>query len=701
MEYNEELFKSNANKKASLVWGVMCLLLSAIYLGELAKGNLEQGLVLKILACGWIPYIVAFFQLRAKGSSNDAYRHCVAIGYGFFYGCVLFTLNSTLAFSFVLPISGMLILFKDKKLIMWLGAYNIGIIILENTLFRMSGNVIEESIQFEIQLAVIIMCYAGYIIAVNYMTKSDSAMIGAMHNNFQRVVNTIEQVKGASTSIVDGVTVVRELSDENKAGAADVVESMNTMSGNNKIMSEKAMSSLDMTEDISTQVQNVSVLVGNMANLINGTAEHAKTSSNELSAVVDATNGMAQVSTEVDKVLNEFKVEFDNVKEEMGTIEKITSQTNLLALNASIEAARAGEAGKGFAVVADEIRGLSMGTKTSSTSILEALNRLAETSDKMTDAITKILELITEAQGMVSHVDESVASISDESAQLKEGIGIVDKAMKDVETANTNLVDNMKQINEIMETMTQGVLNSEATTRAMLSKYEESSINVIKIEDVVGKLVEELGEGGFMGIKDVEPGMIVSVTESDVQNPPEYEAEIVEVTKDRINVGKLLNSDFQLDIKDRNKKYNVSIVVNNALYKWENVKIEHTKHGYNGEYSIIANKKPKVLNRRKYPRLPISHRCKINFKGENTSYEGKMIDVSANGFAFSTFENVFADAREKLIEISVTGFKPMHGKKVEGRIIRVSDHDGEYLMGARMLQDDMDIKDYVEKNLGK
>jgi methyl-accepting chemotaxis protein len=696
MEYNEELFKSNANKKASLVWGLMCLLLSAIYFGEQAKGNLGKDLVIKMLACGWIPYILAYIQLKVKGSANEAYRYCVAIGYGFFYGCVVFTLNSTLAFSFVIPISGMLILFEDKKLIMGLGVYNIAIIILENTL--VGGG---EAIQFEIQLAVIVMCYAGYIIAVNHMTKSDAAMIGAMHGNFQKVVDTIEQVKDASSSIVDGVTVVRELSDENKTGAADVVESMNTMSGNNKIMSEKAMSSLDMTEDISTQVQNVSELVGNMANLINGTAEHAKTSSNELSAVVNATNGMAQVSTEVDKVLNEFKIEFDNVKEEMGTIEKITSQTNLLALNASIEAARAGEAGKGFAVVADEIRGLSMGTKTSSTSILEALNRLAETSDKMTDSITKILELINEAQGMVSHVDESVASISNESAQLNEGINTVDRAMKEVEASNTSLVDNMKQINEIMETMTQGVLNSESTTRAMLSKYEETSVNVMKIEDVVGKLVEELGEGGFMGIDDVKPGMIVSVTESDVPNPPEYEAEIAEVTKDRINVGKLLNGDFQIDVSDRNKKYNVSIVVNNALYKWENVKIEPTKHGYNGEYSIVASSKPKVFNRRKYPRLPISHRCKINFKGDKTSYEGKMIDVSANGFAFSTFETVFADSREKLIEISVNGFKPMHGKKIEGRIIRVSDHDGEYLLGARMLQDDMDIKDYVEKNLGK
>ena len=72
------------------------------------------------------------------------------------------------------------------------------------------------------------------------------------------------------------------------------------------------------------------------------------------------------------------------VKEETGTIEEINSQTNLLALNASIEAARAGEAGKGFAVVAEEIRKLSEETQVSSGSIRSALQKLEQTSDRMT-----------------------------------------------------------------------------------------------------------------------------------------------------------------------------------------------------------------------------------------------------------------------------------------------------------------------------
>jgi methyl-accepting chemotaxis protein len=302
---------------------------------------------------------------------------------------------------------------------------------------------------------------------------------------------------------------------------------------------------------------------------------------------------------------------------------------------------------------------------------------------------------------MVSHVDESVASISNESAQLNEGITVIDKAMQEVENSNTSLVDNMKQINDIMETMTQGVLNSEATTQAMLSKYDETSLNVIKIEGVVGKLVESLGEGGFMGLRDVKPDMIVTVKENGTDSNIEYKAEVTDVTAHHIMIGKLVSGGIDvLDPKDKGKRYNVSIAVNNALYIWESVKIQPAKHGYIGVNSISINGKPKVINRRKYPRYPITNRVKITMKGDaNTVYEGKMIDISANGFAFSTFEAVFADARDKLIEISVNGFKPMEGKKIEGRIIRVSDHDGEYLIGARMLQDDIDIKEYVEKKM--
>lgn len=696
MEYNEELFKTSANRKASVVWAIICVLLPGIYAGEIAKGRMSHTTFLLMLVFCWVPYALAYLQLRIKGKANDQYKIFVAIGYAVFYGFVVLTINSTVAFSLMLPVAGMLILFKDKRLIIGVGIYNIILIFVQNILVYTRGQSADgHMLQMELEMACTIMCYMGYVLAIDHLAKSDDAMIGAMDNNLNKVIRTVDKVKGASSAIVDGVTVVRELADENKQGAIDVVDSMNKLSVNNSTMSEKAMSSLDMTEDINTQVENVASLVTKMADLINESATHAKTSSNELSAVVDATNEMADVSGEVEKVLNEFRTEFEMVKKETGTIEKITAQTNLLALNASIEAARAGEAGKGFAVVADEIRDLSMGTKNSSNSILNALNHLEETAEKMTDSITKILQLITDAQGMVSHVDESVASISNESAELDDGIQVVEKAMQDVETANRNLVENMKQINEVMEVMTQSVLNSEETTKVMLSKYEETANNVINIEDVVGKLIEELGEGGFMGIKDIMPGMKISVFVVGDRSQTEYKAEVIDTTDRSISVGHIALGEQELDIQDKGKRYNLHIIVHNALYIWENVVITPVKGGQRGVNSISIKGNPKVVNRRKYPRLPISNSCKVTIKDTDFSCDARMIDISANGFAFTTSAREIREAKGKTISVAVSNLPVLEGKALEGIIIRVSDHEGEYLVGGRMFEDSKVLRDYV------
>ena len=59
--------------------------------------------------------------------------------------------------------------------------------------------------------------------------------------------------------------------------------------------------------------------------------------------------------------------------------------------------------------------------------------------------------------------------------------------MKEVEASNSDMVENMKQICDTMEVMTECINQSDEASRTMLSKYEESSVNVDKIESVVGK----------------------------------------------------------------------------------------------------------------------------------------------------------------------------------------------------------------------
>lgn len=173
-------------------------------------------------------------------------------------------------------------------------------------------------------------------------------MLDSVKSDLKRVVTTVDKVKTASNTIVDGVAVVRELAAENKHGADMVVMGMDELTDNNRTLQERTQSSQNMTETINTQVQNVAGLIGEMVELVHESVGHANASREDLENVITTTQHMSELSIEVEKVLHDFASQFEMVKEETGTIERISNQTNLLALNASIEAARAGESGRRF-----------------------------------------------------------------------------------------------------------------------------------------------------------------------------------------------------------------------------------------------------------------------------------------------------------------------------------------------------------------
>ena len=95
---------------------------------------------------------------------------------------------------------------------------------------------------------------------------------------------------------------------------------MEELTQNNDILYTKTMSSMDKTSDINMQVQNVAALIEKMVNLIQESIEHANLSAEELADVVTTTNTMADLSAHVEQVLENFKQDFDMVKEETGTI---------------------------------------------------------------------------------------------------------------------------------------------------------------------------------------------------------------------------------------------------------------------------------------------------------------------------------------------------------------------------------------------
>ena len=695
--YDQKYFDAKANKRAGTTWVTLMLIVTVYYGVKMNQGAISMEWFILFSLIGWAEYLGAGILLKIKGMDHPGYKWFMGLGYVTFFGFISWTSLDEVSYVFILPLISILILYKNPKLIKVMMWATLFVLITSNLYKGWAKDMMEfvSSVDCALQFAIVLCCFACTNMAIKHLVESDGALTGSIEGNLERVIKTVEKVKGASNEVVDGVTVVRELADENKMGAENVMNDMSALANDNATLNDRTMSSVEMTKAIDTRVTNVADLMGQVVGLIEASVEHANTSSEELVGVVETTNKMAELSAQVEEILGEFKEEFRNVKKETGTIEGITSKTNKLALNASIEAARAGESGKGFAVVADEIRELSSGTQESSGRIMSALSHLEETSEKMLEAITETINLIQLNMERVGNVDRSVTEITNDATTLGVNIKTVDEAVKEVEISNKTLTDNMQQVCELMEVMTDRIDRAELTTREMLSKYEESARSAENIGTVVGKLMEELGVGGFMGVQDVRPGMKIAVAITGEEERQEYIGEVVECIDSELYVKLEDKGQVVVSRKAENVRCQLRIVVDNVLYCWDNIEIRADR---NDRYLLIVEENPQVYNRRKYPRMPLKNSCIIRVKDTDKAYTGRMVNISANGFAFACREDSFAEIKGKDVYVDVNDFDILDGEPLEGCVIRSSNNGGEHIVGCRMPQDSKVIKEYVNRN---
>ena len=696
MTYDENVFKEKANRKARKIWIVFAVLLSANYGSDASGGLYPTTSYLIFLALCWLPLIFGEVLLRVKGWATELYRYDLVIGYGIFYTFVICTTASPIAFTYILPVTSLLVLYKNRKFMINCGIAN-ALIIVGAAVYRymLGFNSASDMKNYQLQLSCIVLCYICYVMSIRHLNESDGAMTDSIKADLHRVVTTVEQVKSSSNIILDGITVVRELASENKHGSDIVMLGMNELTDNNNMLQDRTTSSTQMTSDIRAQVENVVALIGEMITLVEKTQSHSGVSAEDLKSLVNTAATMSQLSTELENVLENFRQEFEMVKQETGTIEKITNQTNLLALNASIEAARAGEAGKGFAVVADQIRTLSTETHASSDQIRDALSRLDATSAKMTSSIEETLKLIQITLEKVTQTGDNVNQIASDSVQLGNHIQVVDNAIKEVESSNTQLVSNMEQVSNIVDTITTCITHSSRTSERMLSKYQETADNINTIEDVMENMMCDLGIGGFMGIEDVKPGMKIDL-QLVGQEDDNYLGELIE----QISEGLLVSCQKKLTING-SASCMLQVTAGNILYCWDKAAISPAPESGEHAFKVTITTRPRINNRRKYPRMDLNNTCTIKFKNSDTEYAATMENISANGFAFLATDKIFAQSKNAEVIITVHDFALPNHNVLEGRIIRCSDDNGLYIVGCQMPEDNFYILEYVENNLNK
>ena len=265
------------------------------------------------------------------------------------------------------------------------------------------------------------------------------------------------------------------------------------------------------------------------------------------------------------------------------------------------------------------------------------------------------------------------------------------------QTIDTQVENVATMIQEMVSLMEESV-NHANTSAKQLADVVESTNTMAQLSEDVEKILvdfkEELGVGGFMGIKDIQPGMRLILAEGSGLKTTEYKSEVIDISDDCIIVSELINKYKSFSI-DNTQNYCARVVVNNEMYQWNDVKISINK---NGSYVLKISGSPAVANRRKYPRIPLNNTCTINLTGTGTPFYGKLVNISANGIGFTSRSQELANIKGEFVKIQIDNFAPLNDVTLAGRVIRVSDNDGEFHFGCRLLEDNQIILDYVNEN---
>lgn len=471
------------NKAAIACHTVIVIVLELAYLVEVLKGSRTVGYYLVFSLIAILPVAVEFVLYRRE-PSDLRLKYVIGVTYSLFYLFVVFTTVSMVAFTYIIPLYLVLILYSDVKLCAWVSGA--GLVI--NLVFlgwqgATGGLIAEDMASYEIRVALLLLVAIFLCRSTKTLEKINESKLRELDQEKEHVSELLDKVMRISGQMSGGIL---DMAGQMKALGEAVAETRNAMqevsSGTNET-AESIQNQLGKTEEIQNHIGEMSDVMGAITQSMTEAKDSVRLGRENLNTLTKQMESSERAGTQAVEDMKELEEYTTNMQTIIDMITNVASQTSLLALNASIEAARAGEAGKGFAVVATEISNLANQTQGATVNITDVIRSVAEKLKIAVNAVEELMESNRKQNESAVQAAESFEKIAVGTDQVDEQSRRLDSSVKQLEEANRVIVESVQTISAIMEEVS---AHSQETFRV--------SENNTKIVSEVDKLVEDLSD---------------------------------------------------------------------------------------------------------------------------------------------------------------------------------------------------------------
>lgn len=472
------------NRVAIVCHAVTVAVLEGAYLLEVVKGDRTIPYYLIFSLFALVPLIAEFISFY-KNPVDEKLKYLIGAGYTIFYIFVVVTTTNVIAFTYIIPILSVIILYSDVKLCAFVSGAGVVINIIFVGYQAISGNIkAEEMATYEIRVFLLLLVSIFLCRATATLEKINQAKLAELDQEKDNVSELLDRVMVVSGQMSNGIL---DMADQMRKLGEAVSETRNAMqevsSGTNET-AESMQNQLGKTEEI----QNHIVQMGDVMTAIEQSMTEAKDSvrlgSENLGELRRQMESTERAGRQVVEDMKELETYTSNMQTIIDMITSVASQTSLLALNASIEAARAGEAGKGFAVVATEISNLANQTQSATVNITDVIHSVSEKLKVAVDAVEQLMVSNQKQNESAVQAEESFGKIAEGTNQVDEQSKRLDQAVKQLEAANRVIVESIQTISAILQEVS-------AHAQETFNVSENNTQIVNEVEGLVEKLSEQ------------------------------------------------------------------------------------------------------------------------------------------------------------------------------------------------------------------